>query len=395
MKKSICLYFEANQPTRLRTYRFFDIGKDSHYYDDFACRTNIHKASANCYLPMNNLLLNAINESNGAFKLAFSMPGTVIEQLDRYEPAVIDGFRKLAGSGSVEFLCETYFHSLASVVSEHEFAHQVEKHRKILNDYFGVKPETFRNTDLIYSDNIGEQVHKLGFNAILVEGAKHVLGWKSPNYLYTHDTIDSLKLLMRNYSLSDDLALRFNDRNWNEWPLTAQKYLDWIKASEGEIVNLFMDYETFNASAGNGIMEFMKDFIARAVADPEIEFVTPAQAVRNFKAVDSISVMQPESWSKEERDLSAWLGNELQQEAFNKLYGLAENLYVLNREDLWMDFGRLQESEMLYYMSTKYFSGKNAVQGVSPYDTPFEAFINYMNVLSDFIIRVNNALEEM
>lgn len=396
MKKSICLYFQVHQPTRLRLYRFFDIGKDSHYYDDFANRTILRRVATKCYLPTNQLLLELIKANKGAFKVAFSISGSVLEQFDRYAPEVLDSFRALAQTGDVEFLSETYYHSLASLASETEFKNQVQKHKEAIEHYFGVTPKTFRNTELIYSDAIGEMVHEMGFKAMLTEGAKHVLGWKSPNYLYSCANASSLKLLLKNSSLSDDIAFRFSDQSWSDYPLTGEKYLSWIKAAaeNDEIVNLFMDYETFgeHQKAQSGIFDFLRYFPEVVIKDGEFEFVTPAQAAKKHKAVAPLEVHDPISWADEERDVTAWLGNELQDEAFSKLYGLTEKLGIINDELLWSDFGHLQESDHLYYMCTKFFSDGAVHKYFNPYDTPYEAFINYMNVLSDFSLRVNDRL---
>ena len=394
MKKSVCLYFQVHQPTRLRLYRFFDIGKDSHYYDDFADRTILKRVAQKCYLPMNQLLLDVIKQQKGAFKVAFSLSGSVLEQFERYAPEVIDSFRALADTGCVEFLAETYYHSLASLASEAEFSHQVLKHKALVEQLFGQTPKTFRNTELIYSDSIGKQVYQLGFKTMLTEGARHIMGWKSPDYVYSCAEQPKLKLLLRNYSLSDDIAFRFSNKSWKDWPLTAEKYLSWLKQSEGEIINLFMDYETFgeHQAASSGIFDFMRYLPEAITQDGTFEFVTPSQAARKHKAVAPIDVPQTISWADEERDVTAWLGNELQQDAFNKLYAQTEKLSILNNPTLWEDFGHLQESDHFYYMCTKFFSDGEVHKYFNPYDTPYAAFINYMNVLSDFIIRVNDAL---
>ena len=396
MKKSICLYFQVHQPARLRLYRFFDIGKDSHYYDDFANRTILRRVAQKCYLPMNALLLELIEANKGAFKVAFSISGTVLEQFDRYAPEVIESFRKLAQTGNVEFLSETYYHSLASLASEAEFKHQVLKHKAAIEHYFGVPPKAFRNTELIYSDAIGEMVSEMGFKTMLTEGAKHVLGWKSPNFVYTCAQASGLKLLLKNSGLSDDIAFRFSDRGWSDWPLTAEKYLGWLKsaAQNDEIVNLFMDYETFgeHQKAASGIFDFMRALPQIVLADGEFEFVTPSQATKKHRPVGELDVFDPISWADEERDVTAWLGNELQNDAFNKLYDQTEKLGLLNDEALWADFGHLQESDHFYYMCTKFFSDGAVHKYFNPYDTPYEAFINYMNVLSDFILRVDDAI---
>ena len=391
--KSICLYFQVHQPTRLRLYRFFDIGKDSHYYDDFANRTILRRVAQKCYLPMNKLMLELINQYKGKFKIAFSISGSALEQFQRFAPEVIDSFRALAATGKVEFLAETYYHSLASLASESEFRHQVQKHAALIEELFGVKPVTFRNTELIYSNSIGEMVYDMGYKTMLTEGARHIMGWQSPNYVYTGETQPKLKLLLRNYSLSDDIAFRFSNKGWNMWPLTAEKYVNWMKesAKEGDIVNLFMDYETFgeHQSEESGIFAFMKALPGAVLADGTFGFATPAEIVKKYKPVSDIAVDDAISWADEERDVTAWLGNELQSEAFKKVYAMTEKLSIVNDPDLWNDFGHLQESDHFYYMCTKFFSDGEVHKYFNPYDTPYEAFINYMNVISDFQIRLD------
>lgn len=395
MKKSVCLFLQIHQPTSLRLYRFFDIGKDSHYYDDFVCRMAVTKAAQKCYLPMNALLMDVIRQSKGKFKLSFGISGSAIEQLERYAPEVLDSFRELAQTGCVEFVCETYNHSLVSLISEQEFEHQVLKHKKAVEDLFGVTPKSFLNTSLIYSDTIGRSIRKMGFDVMLTEGARHIMGWRSPNYVYTDDLEPGLKLLLRNYSLCDDVCLRFEQRDWNEWPLTSDKFASWIANADGDIVNLFMDYENFGIyhNKVSGIQEFLQHLPDAILSNKGIQFVTPSEA-SGIKAAGELSIPEVISCEGEERDTSAWLGNELQQEAFNKLYALTEKLSILNSQELWSDFGHLQESENFYYMNTKFFGANGSFSKRSPYDTPYEAFINYMNVLSDFIIRVNNAMAE-
>lgn len=396
MKKSICLFFQVHQPTRLRLYRFFDIGKDSHYYDDYTNRTILGRIAEKCYLPMNELLLQAVRSQKGKFKLAFSITGSALEQFDRYAPAVIESFKELADTGCVEFLCETYYHSLASLASVDEFKQQVRKQKEAVEHYFGVSPKAFVNTEMIYSDAIGQAVREMGFTTMLTEGARHIMGWKSPNYVYENDLDGSLKVLLRNYSLSDDIAFRFSDRGWDGWPLTSEKFIGWMKEAEGDVLNMFMDYETFgeHQAADSGIFDFMKALPQAVISDGTMEFATPSEVTLGHDSVGAISVPEPISWADEERDLSAWLGNELQQDAYNKLYRLEEKLSLLDDEVLWNDYGHLQESDHLYYMCTKFFSDGEIHKRFNAYETPYEAFINYMNVLSDFIIRVNNAIAE-
>ena len=392
MAKNICFYFQVHQPDRLRLYRFFDIAKDSHYYDDYMNRAILKRIAEKCYLPMNALLLKAIKASKDSFKVAFSIIGCALDQFSRYAPEIIDSFKKLAATGKVEFLCETYNHSLVSLQNEHEFRHQVMRHKAAIKEYFGVEPTAFRNTELIYSDAIGAQVYDMGFKTMLTEGARHILGWRSPDYLYWNDRQPNLKLLLRNYGLSDDIAFRFSNRGWEGWPLTADKFLDKVVEADGDIVNLFMDYETFgeHQSADCGIFEFMEALPVRAKARGGFKFVTPSEAAEALKPVSELEVPEPISWADEERDITAWLGNELQQDSFNKLYGLVEKLSILDDPQLWGDFGKLQESDHFYYMCTKFFSDGDVHKYFNPYNTPYEAFINYMNVLSDFIIRVND-----
>ncbi len=395
MKKNICLYFQVHQPTRLRLYRFFDIGKDSHYYDDFANRTILRRVASKCYLPMNELLQRAIKENKGKFKVAFSITGTVLEQFDRHAPEVIDSFKALIDTGCVEILCETYNHSLSALKNGIELRNQVEKQKLALKEYFGVEPKVFRNTELIYSDEIGAELYDMGFKTVLTEGAKHIMGWRSPNYVYSNGRQPGQKLLLRNYTFSDDIAFRFSNRGWNEWPLTAGKFVGWLREAEGDIINLFMDYETFgeHQNADSGIFDFMEALPKAALGTGELSFVTPSEAAARLKPVSPLEVPQPISWADEERDVTAWLGNELQQDSFNKLYDLVEKLSIIDDPVLWQDFGHLQESDHFYYMCTKYFSDGDVHKYFNPYDTPYEAFINYMNVLSDFIIRVNEAYD--
>ena len=386
--KSICLYFQVHQPTRLRLYRFFDIGKDSHYYDDFANRTILRRVAQKCYLPMNQLMLDLIGQYKGKFKIAYSISGSALEQFQRFAPEVIDSFKALAATGKVEFLAETYYHSLASLASESEFRHQVQKHSALIEELFGVKPVTFRNTELIYSNGIGEMVYDMGYKTMLTEGARHIMGWQSPNYVYTGETQPKLKLLLRNYTLSDDIAFRFNQNK-----VTAEQYVGWMKesAKEGDIVNLFMDYETFgeHQSVETGIFDFMKALPAAVLKDGTFGFATPSEVAKKYKPVSDIAVEDPISWADEERDVTAWLGNELQSEAFKKVYAMTEKLAIVNDEDLYADWGHLQESDHFYYMCTKFFSDGEVHKYFNPYDTPYEAFINYMNVISDFQIRLD------
>ena len=396
--KSICFYLQVHQPYRLKQYRFFDIGKDHHYYDDYENEFIARRVADKCYLPMNQLLLEAIQEFGSMFKVSFSISGTALDQFEQYTPEVIDSFRRLADTGCVEFMSETYTHSLSALKSKEEFTTQVHKHQQKIMDLFGVKPSTFRNTELIYSDAIGAMVADMGFNTMLTEGAKHILGWKSPNYAYTNAINPKLKLLLKNFQLSDDIAFRFSQQSWPSWPLTTEKFVGWLNEidEKEEVVNLFMDYETFGEHQWpeTGIFEFMRALPERVMSNTNFTFNTPSEVSSHLQPVAPIHVPTPISWADEERDLTAWLGNELQDEAFDKLYEL-EPLVNKCRDDhqLIKDWEYLQTSDHFYYMCTKWFSDGDVHKYFNPYGTPYDAFVNYMNVLSDFIIRVEESVK--
>ena len=396
MNKSVCFYFQVHQPDRLRQFRFFDIGNDFHYLDDFANRTIVRRVAERCYLPANRLLHDLILRHNGAFKVAFSISGVAIEQFERYAPEVIDSFKALAATGCVEFLAETYSHSLASLSSTAEFKRQVKQHADLMKRTFGVKPTVFRNTELVYSDAIGAAVADMGYNVMLTEGAKHILGWKSPNFVYVNAINPRLKLLLRNFNLSDDIAFRFSDKGWNGWPLTADKFADWAVSAleKDDVLNLFMDYETFgeHQRSASGIFDFLNAMPA-AILSRSLDFCTPSEAAQKNQPVAPLHVPFPISWADEERDTSAWLGNELQEEAFNKLYSVEADVYKTKDENLISVYRKLQESDHFYYMCTKFFSDGSVHSYFNPYDTPYEAFINYMNVLADFELRVKDRLK--
>ena len=395
MKKSICIYFQIHHPERLRKYQFFDIGKKHNYFDNYANRSELEDLAEHCYLPANALLLELINKYKGKFKVAFSITGSAIDQLEMHTPEVIRSFQELAQTGSVEFLAETYSHSLASLSEDtDEFEQQVKRHSTTIKQLFGKKPVTFRNTSLIYSDKIGERVAKLGFKTMLTDGAKHVLGWKSPNFVYKNALDENLNLLLKNSKLSDDIANRFSDRNWSEYPLTSEKYASWVESSlqDTEVLNLFMNYEVigYYNNAQSGIFDFLRYFIENMLANPNYQFLLPKEVAKKYPAKDVLPVPYPISWTDEERDTTSWLGNELQKEAFNELFKVQPLVRKKKNADLIEDYSRLQGSEHFYFMRTKLFSGADYHKYLLPYDSPYEAFINYMNVLSDFIERVKN-----
>ena len=393
--KTICLYFQVHQPWRLKTYRFFNMGKDHNYLDDLTNRAIMQKVARQCYLPMNALLLKLIKENKDKFRCSFSLTGTVVEQFKAYAPEVLNSFKALAETGCVEFLAETYSHSLSSLASKEDFTEQVKLHTAMIKKEFGLKPTAFRNTELIYSDEIGAQVAEMGFKVMLAEGAKHVLGWKSPDFVYTNAIDQKLRLLLRNYKLSDDIAFRFSNQGWSEYPLTADKYASWLAGETGEIINLFMDYETFgeHQKANTGILDFVKALPAAILKNGDMEFETVTKAAEKHQPISVLHCPHVMSWADEERDVTAWLGNELQNEAFSKLYALKDKVKALKNKDFDYVWNFMQTSDHFYYMATKWLSDGDVHSYFNPYGSSYEAFINYMNVLSDFEIEVEKALE--
>lgn len=381
--KNICLYFEVHIPYALKRYRFFEIGNDHYYYDDFSTEERVRYLAEKSFLPANKILLELLKSSNGAFSCAFSLSGAAIEQLEQYAPEVIDSFQEMAATGKVEFLAEPYGHSMASIFDEDEFERQVTKHAAKIKELFGKKPTTFRNTDFIYSDEIGEKVASMGYKTILMEGAKHIMGWRSPNYVYSHAYLPKVKLLARNYVMSNHVTFEFSNTAWSEYPLTADKFVDWMVASpEGEnLFNIWMGYETFGAvqKEYSGIFEFLKA-LPRIALERGVGFVTPADLAK-VEPVAALTAPYPLSWQGEEKDLSAMLGNALQEEAARKLYAVAERVNLCKEKNLKRDWLHLQSVDYFRYMSFKNAWG-------STFESPYDAFINYMNILSDFLLRV-------
>jgi len=396
--KQICLFFQIHQPFRHRRYRFFDIGNDHYYYDDYSNETILRNIAQKSYLPMNKLLLELANKLEGKFKVSFSITGVALEQFELYAPEVIESFRKLSKTGCVEFLSETYSHSLAALKDKDIFEEQVRQHDERIFGLFGQKPRVFRNTEMIYSDEIGESIANMGYSAVLTEGAKHILGWKSPNFTYVNAINPKLRVLMRNFKLSDDIAFRFSNTNWAEHPLTAEKYINWLEQLDAneEVINLFLSYEAFGERQPkeSGIFDFLYFLSQNVVKSKTLEFATPSEVVEKLQPVSVVSVPLPISWADEERDLTAWLGNGMQKEAFEKLYGLKRQLSKCTNVELLKDWNYLQVSDHFYYMSTKYFSDGEVHASENPFGSPYEAFINYMNVLSDFKIRLNALVPE-
>lgn len=398
-KKAICLYFQVHQPFRLKRYRFFDLGRDHYYYDDYSNESIMRKVAGKCYLPANEIIADLIARHKGKFKVTFSLSGLVINQFRLYAPEVLDSFRRLAETGMVEFLAETNSHSLASLKSKPEFERQIAVHREMMKEFLGIEPSSFRNTEMIYSDLIGSWVSDMGFKAMLTEGAKHILGWKSPNFLYCNSLNPRLKVLLRNFVLSDDIAFRFSNREWNEWPLTADKYTAWLNklAPKSELINVFIDYETFGEhnSRETGIFDFLRHLPGAVLKKTPFRFMTPSEVADELQPVAAISVPSPISWADEERDLTAWNGNELQIAALDKLYQLANSINNCPDAQLKKDWDYLQSSDHFYYMATKFFSDGAVHAYFNPYETPYDAFMNYMNVLSDFEIRLNRCIPDI
>ncbi|MDY4031720.1 MAG: glycoside hydrolase family 57 protein [Pyramidobacter sp.] len=385
---SICFYFQVHQPYRLRHYSFFDIGQDHFYEDAEANRTILDKVAQKCYLPMNELLLKMIRRWEGRFRVAFSLSGVAMDQFEEYQPEILDSFRALVDTGCVELISETYAHSLAALYDADEFRAQVALHDELIKRHFGVTPRVFRNTELIYRNDIARMIEDMGYEAILTEGADHILGWRSPNYMYQPSSCTKLKLLLKNYQLSDDIAFRFSNRGWDQWPLTAEKFAGWAHAvnGAGELINLFMDYETFGEHqwAETGIFDFMEALPAAVFADPNFDFVTPSQAAGRYSPIARIDVPNAISWADVERDLTAWIGNDMERDAIDTVYSLKGKVLADGGEGIVRTWRRLQTSDHFYYMCTKWFSDGDVHKYFNPYGTPYDAYINYMNVLSDF-----------
>ncbi|MDE6317950.1 MAG: glycoside hydrolase family 57 protein [Muribaculaceae bacterium] len=389
--KAICFYFQIHQPFRLKRYRFFDIGNDHYYYDDFANDDIITRIARQSYIPTAETLLRMIEESGRKFKCAISISGVALEQIEMYVPELLDILKKLVATGCVEILAETYAHSLASLADPDEFANQVKVHDEKVHELFGVRPKVLRNTELIYCDDLAPQILAMGYKGVITEGAKHILGWKSPNYVYAAASAPKLKMLLKNDKLSDDITFRFSNTNWSEYPLTADKYIGWIADTpvEEQIFNLFMTMETFGElqNRDSGIFQFL-EALPRFASERGVEFITPTEAVSKIKAVAELGVSFPMSWADEARDTSAWLGNQLQKEAFDKLYSVSERVRLCDDRRLKQDWYYLQASDHFFYMSTKHKADGEIHSLYSPYDSPYQAFTNYMNVLADFIVRV-------
>ncbi len=392
---SVCFYFHVHQPYRIRKYTIFDIGHNRDYFHSPNPNQNneqiFNKVAEKCYIPTTTLLLKLLKK-HPEFRVSFSITGVFLEQAKEFMPQLIDLFKEVVDTGRAELIGETYYHSLAFLYSQNEFLRQVRKHSNMIKKTFGYTPKVFRNTELIYRDDIGELANKLGYKGVIAEGADHILGWRNSNFVYHHPSNNGLKLLLKNYKLSDDIAFRFSNKGWEEYPLNIEKYGQWISQinGNGNLINLFMDYETFGEHQweDTGIFDFIENLPSEILKHPDNDFVTPSEAITRYESHDSVSFPDFVSWADIERDLSAWRSNSMQKEALKKIYSFEKK--VLNTKDprLIEDWRRLQTSDHYYYMCTKWFSDGDVHKYFSPYESPYEAFINFSNVLNDLKLRV-------
>jgi alpha-amylase len=393
---SICFYFEVHQPFRLNHFSVFNIGntKDVHstYFNSHLNQKIFEKVASKCYLPTNNLLLDLIRKYDGKFRVSYSLTGTFVEYCERYIPELLDSFKDLFQTGAVDLIEETYFHSLSGLYDElDEFEDQVKMHRQMIRRIFNYKPKVFRNTEAIYDNRIARKIADLGYKGIITEGAEKILGWRSPNFVYKPVNAN-IKVLMRNYKLSDDVGFRFSARNWPGFPLTADKYANWMSNSYGDVINLFMDYETFGEHqwVETGIFEFLKHLPGEVLKHDNLDFATVSEAVERYDPVGDIDSPWAISWADEDRNVSTWLGNNMQIACFNELKDIGRKLKRKGDRDLLYIWRLLQTSDHLYYISTKGFEDGNVHAYFSPYDIPYDGFINYMNILQDLKEKAEN-----
>jgi alpha-amylase len=390
---SICFYFQVHQPFRLRKYQIFDIGKNKNYFDEHKNFQVMKKVASKCYLPTNRLMHSLIEQHSGKFKISYSISGVALEQFEKYAPEVLESFMDLADTGCVEFLDETYYHSLAWLQSKDEFKRQILEHRKLMKSLFNYKPKVFRNTELIFNNEIAKYIEDMGYIGIVAEGADHVLDWRSPNFVYKPVSTSKIKLLLKNYKLSDDVAFRFSDKNWKEWPLTTGKYGQWVRNVNGNTINLFMDYETFGEHQwrDTGIFNFLKH-LPEEIIKSGMEFKTPTETVESYDSVAELDCHHLISWADTERDLSAWVGNKMQDADLKELFKIESSVMRTNDPELLANWRKLTTSDHFYYMCTKWFADGDVHKYFNPYDSPYDSFIAFMNVLQDVNLRVNQML---
>jgi alpha-amylase len=391
--KSVCFYFQVHQPYRVKQYRVFDVGNDPEYFNHRGVgsldnRAIMQKVARKSYIPATRLLLELLDKHPG-FRVSFSFSGLALEQMERYAPEALDLFKAVVATGRAEVLGETYYHSLAFFYSPAEFERQVAHHRTTVRRLFGVWPRVFRNTELSYRNDLGTWADKEGYLGIIAEGWDPILGWRSPNYLYKPLGAANTRLLLKNYRLSDDVAFRFSSREWAEWPLTAEKFSRWIGEAEGDTVNLFMDYETFGEHQweDTGIFDFLRKLPEELAKNPGVDFKTPSEVIASYDARDEVDIPHIVTWADTDRDLTAWVGNAMQRAAIENVYALEEELLLANDAKLLDDWRKLQTSDHFYYMCTKWSADGDVHAYFSPYESPYDAYIAYMNALSDLRLR--------
>ena len=390
---SVCLYFQIHQPCRLGAYSVFDIGNRHDYFDEDSNERICKSISAKCYLPANDLILKLIRETEKEFRISYGISGVALDQLALYVPEVIESFQTLSETGAVEFASETYYHSICYLYNKDEFVTQVKRHKQEIEKLFGQSPTVLRNTELIYDNDLAGLAEDMGYIGILAEGADAILGWRSPNFVYRPANTERIKLLLRNYKLSDDICFRFSAHDWDQWPLTAEKFARWIDSinGAGHVVNLFMDYETFgeHQSADTGIFQFLRRLPEEILKHPDNDFKTVSEAVMAYEPVAELDVPNTISWADLERDMSAWVGNTMQKNAAEQLFLLADKLEGCRDQQLLEDWRKLQTSDHFYYMCTKWLSDGDIHRYFNPHGSPYDAFIVFMNILNDVMLRVD------
>ncbi|GAL83103.1 alpha-amylase [Sporocytophaga myxococcoides] len=389
---AVCFYFQVHQPYRLKQYSFFNIGNDHNYLDERLNKEILNKVADKCYLPANKLMLELIKKFNKQFRISYSISGIALEQFEKYRPDVLESFIDLARTGCVEFLGETFHHSLSYLYSKEEFVRQIELHEKKIKHYFNQEPVVFRNTELIYNNDLADFIQKMGYKAILCEGVDNLLQGRTPNQIYTAPNNKKIKCLLKNFRLSDDIAFRFSNRDWPEYPLTAQKFASWLhNAHSADTINLFMDYETFGEHQWKetGIFEFMAHLPEEILKNKDFSFKTVGEVADDYQIKDVYDAHATTSWADSERDLSAWLSNSMQSESLSKLYAMEEDVKNSGDKDLIERWARLQTSDLFYYMCTKYWSDGVVHKYFSPYNSPYDSYIYFINALADLEVEVN------
>lgn len=397
---TVCPYFHVHQPYRVKSFRVFDIGNDNQYFNDASesdlnNRKIIEKVAEKSYRPMNKVL-GELLEKHPEFRFALSFSGTVLDQFEDYAPDVLESFQELVASGRVEILADTYHHSLSFFYSKPEFERQVAKHAEKIHKLFGQTPRVFRNTELSYRNDLAKWCEDNGYLGIMAEGWEPVLGWRSPNYVYRPVGCNRIKVLLKNYKLSDDVAFRFSNQGWASWPLSADTYASWIHAhhGDGNTINLFMDYETFGEHQweDTGIFEFMRVLPSKLLKHGETSFKTPSETIESYDAVGELDVPDVLTWADTDRDLTAWTGNDIQRDALSSIYRVENDVLKTNDEELIETWRKLQTSDHFYYMCTKWFNDGDVHAYFSPYQSPYDAYVAFMNALSDLQLRVSHSL---